>query len=587
MRDPVRSLLPVLATLLLGANLSAAAPREDAGERRPDAGHRRSKHDRPEHRRQRLEDLPVGTSGVARGDFNGDGFGDLAVGAPLEDLSGGSDSGAVNVVYGTANGLSATRNQFWHQSVTGVPGDPRPDDHFGWSLASGNFNGDAYSDLAIGVPNEGLPMRTGATAVGAGVVHILYGSANGLTTTGNQLLSMSSWTGGPSGDEHFGWSLAWGDFNNDGLGDLAVGITGISFRAGVNDAGMVTVFYGSVDEGLREGSADVQALHPPDGFAGIGSDSENFDLYGATLAVGDFNGDDHDDLAVGVPYEDLGLFNDVTNTGKVMIYPGVRGGLDTSAPVELVQDIGDRMKDEPFDHFGAALTTGDFDGDGRSDLAVGIPGENLGGGSDSGGLIEGTSRGDTGAVMVYPGQPGLNTSLNRSIRTVWAQDSPGLAGGEEDGDAFGFSLAAGDFNGDGTKDLAVGIPFEDLTVNNVVVADAGMVQILYGSSEVGLQVANDQFWDQAQGWGTGSSERGDRFGYSLTAWDFGKNTGGAKADLAIGVPGEELFTIPEVGMVQVLYGTGTGLSTTGNQFWHQANLQGTVEAGDQFGLAMY
>jgi hypothetical protein len=92
---------------------------------------------------------PSGSSaGVARGDFNFDGVGDLAIGAPYEDTGGASDSGAVYVIYGTPGGLTAPATptatlpgaERWTQESTGVPGASEDGDLFGASLAAGDFN---------------------------------------------------------------------------------------------------------------------------------------------------------------------------------------------------------------------------------------------------------------------------------------------------------------------------------------------------------------------------------------------------------------------------------------------------------------
>ena len=90
---------------------------------------------------------PSGSSaGVARGDFNNDGVGDLAIGAPYEDTGGASDSGAVYVIYGTPSGLTAPATptatlpgaQRWTQESTGVPGASEDDDSSGrrWRRAT-------------------------------------------------------------------------------------------------------------------------------------------------------------------------------------------------------------------------------------------------------------------------------------------------------------------------------------------------------------------------------------------------------------------------------------------------------------------
>jgi hypothetical protein len=88
---------------------------------------------------------------------------------------------------------------------------------------------------------------------------------------------------------------------------------------------------------------------------------------------------------------------------------------------------------EPRDLFGIALTTGDFDGDGRAELAVGVSGETL---NDLTSPI-----GEVGMVHVLPGSPG---GLTGSGSQLWSQDSPGVAGAPEFLDFFGQTMAASD-----------------------------------------------------------------------------------------------------------------------------------------------
>src|SRR5439155_6338242 len=100
------------------------------------------------------------SSGISKADFNGDGFADLAIGIPFQDTPVNvADSGAVIVIYGSSGGLTTTTAgippaQFWAMNTLGVPGVANAGDHFGSALAGGDFNGDGFSDLAIGVPGE-------------------------------------------------------------------------------------------------------------------------------------------------------------------------------------------------------------------------------------------------------------------------------------------------------------------------------------------------------------------------------------------------------------------------------------------------
>ncbi|MCC7173327.1 MAG: FG-GAP repeat protein [Planctomycetes bacterium] len=109
------------------------------------------------------------------GDFNGDGFDDLAIGVPLEYLASQIDVGGVNVLYGSASFISVTGDQFL--TLTGLGLEVLGAEEFGTALAIGDFNGDGNDDLAIGAPLEAL----GANGVGADITP--RGHASGLTTT--------------------------------------------------------------------------------------------------------------------------------------------------------------------------------------------------------------------------------------------------------------------------------------------------------------------------------------------------------------------------------------------------------------------
>jgi hypothetical protein len=117
----------------------------------------------------------------ARSDFNGDGFGDLAVAATYEDVGAVKDAGAVNVFYGSiaglqADGLNGPDDQFWAQDNPDLASDGADaNDLMGLALGAGDFNADGFADLAVGAPYDDL-----GTLKDAGGVEVLYGSSTGL-----------------------------------------------------------------------------------------------------------------------------------------------------------------------------------------------------------------------------------------------------------------------------------------------------------------------------------------------------------------------------------------------------------------------
>jgi hypothetical protein len=231
---------------------------------------------------------------------------------------------------------------------------------------------------------------------------------------------------------------------------------------------------------------------------------------------------------------------------------------------------------EAGDIFGSALAAGDFDHDGVSheDLAIGVPGEDVDGATDA------------GAVNVLYGTDTGLSATGSPADQFWTQNSPDVYGASEDGDRFGSALAAGEFGAGSLRDLAIGVPGEDLGT----VTDAGGVSVLYGSADFGLsaRVTPDQFWSQDTANVEDTAEPADGFGAALVAADFGG--GGAQDDLAIGVPGENVGSVLDAGAVNVIYGSAPGLraTTTPDQLWHQnvADVYGSAETGDTFGFAL-
>jgi hypothetical protein len=347
------------------------------------------------------------------------------------------------------------------------------------------------------------------------------------------------------------------DFNGDGAHDLAVGVP-FEDVGTFADAGSVNVLLGG-DGGL---SGSGSQLFTQD-TEGIGSTVENSDRFGGALAVGDFDGDGIDDLAVGAPGEAVGTF---PSAGAVNVIFGAPGGLNTGRPSQLLtQDTIGVGVVAAGDNFGSALATGRLDGDDAEDLAIGAPSANVGPDANAG-LVD----------IVFGSPDGLG--LGRPS-LLFTQDSPGVGSDSEPGDNFGAALAVGDHNSSGVEDLAVGAPGE--AVGDI--ARAGAVNILFGLPD-GPDGSGQLFHQDVEGV-VSDAETGDEFGDALAADEFGRGVG---VDLAVGVPGESVGTVAAAGAINVLSGSSGGLVGPGSQLFHQGveGIGSDPEANDNFGAAL-
>lgn len=459
-------------------------------------------------------------------DFDGDGYADLAVGAPYSVIRK-RGAGAVHVIYGSPSGPRPSRRQVWSQASPGIAGRPGRGDEFGWSLASADFDGDGYTDLAIGARWESQEAREG------GAVHVLYGSPTGLRADGSQLWTQDSPGVGDRTErgDAFGTSLVAADFDGDGHGDLAIG-SPLEDRGGV-DSGAVHVLYGSGD-GLRPRRSQVWTQDSP----GVRDSAESHDHFGRTLTAGDFDGDGRDELAIGVPFEG----RHIGRMGIVHVLRGTRNGLSAKGDQVWHQDTpGILERAEHRDQFGQTLASDDFDGDGFDDLVVGVWFEDY----------RNLFSNEGGFHVIYGTRKGLNARGNQ----FWHQDRPGTKDRTHDSDNFGQSLGSGDFDGDGYADLAVGTPSTDLVVD--VHSNRGAVHVFRGSRR-GITAKGDRYITQDSPGVPDRSERYDRFGSALAGADF---DGDGFSDLAIGIPWEDKHSRDD-GAVYVMQGSRRGLSTT-------------------------
>jgi hypothetical protein len=420
---------------------------------------------------------------VALGDFDSDNRLDLAVGAPGEADGVANNAGVVHIFYGVGLQLVTSGNQAFDQnfSVIDDDGDTESGDQFGAALAVADFDGDGFDDLAIASPGETIATTTNQCGIdgicqNGGLVQVLFGSGSGLTTAGAQLRSKDDVGVAYEDNSHFGAVVSAVDENHDGQPELVVGMPGegssengflltfdwngfrfvdptmVGFTGSAGDdhypsaaaagilglsvsgriaGGCADCDFGGADAGAVEISSTAVLVQTDFGTAGAAAG----DHFGASLAVGDFDGDNELDLAIGAPNKNHGSGNPSDSGRAYVAYGPIEDGVQSEFDILGEDDVPGQTPAEN-ELFGAALAAGDFDGDGRDDLAVGAPGE--------------FSGGDGAVLSFYGGASTLGGSTRFNEGSVG-----GTAG---DGQAFGTVLAAGDLDGDGIDEVVVGVP---------------------------------------------------------------------------------------------------------------------------------
>ncbi|MFE0385061.1 FG-GAP-like repeat-containing protein [Streptomyces bungoensis] len=394
-------------------------------------------------------------------DFNGDGYRDLAVGAPGAANGTVDAAGAVVVLYGSANGISASHRTVITQATSGIPGAAEQWDRFGTAVASADLDRDGYADLIVGTPDESV-----GTMGGVGSLTVVWGGSAGLK--GGASISP------PTGlDEGCGFAagLAVGDVTGDGAPDVsatgkcgATAYTGPFTRSGtparrtfVNALGTSRgVVMGDVDgDGRAErfwlpGPTDGDVSGPVYAENDNGTYTELPLADGLSGQIGDINGDGYGDLVTGVPY-DASLTSGSTPAhrgGEIQVLYGSAEGITPGQqPKVISQDTtGVPGAGEDGDEWGMSLGVGDTDGDKYADVLVGAPGEAVG-------------------SVKYAGQTtllrGSASGLTTTGSLAYTQNSSGVPGSAESGDRFGAATHLVDVTKDGRAELMVGTPGEN------------------------------------------------------------------------------------------------------------------------------
>ncbi|MDF3143082.1 MULTISPECIES: FG-GAP-like repeat-containing protein [unclassified Streptomyces] len=383
-------------------------------------------------------------------DFNGDGYPDLAIGAPGTAPDGETRAGAVSVLYGASGGLSTSRRQVLNRAADEYNGG------YGTRLQSADLDGDGYADLLSTVGQYMMDVDNGYALL------VNWGGPQGLSATATTL------TWAPQHEWQGGFTVA--DVDGDKRPDVVTG-SADDWNSDTpdQDNGDGTVWHGPFTRAGQAAKKDYFRVFP--------DRATNFH----SLTAGDVNGDGVADVVVR-----LGS-NGSPDSRAAALLTGGSGGLTLKG---WLRDAQGRIIG------GEDAAIGDLNKDGYGDIVVGRP-------NDMYDSAEPPFRGG-GLAVVYGGPGGVSTTR----KPVWInQDTAGVPGAAEQGDGMGSGLSIGDTNGDGYLDVATGLPGEDFDG----LTDAGTVLVLRGSAN-GLTATGYKSFSQNTSGVPGTAEKLDRFG---------------------------------------------------------------------------
>ncbi len=386
-----------------------------------------------------------GQSVAGAGDVNGDGRADIAISAPDADNNARNDSGSTYVIYGPSTPANI---DLLALGTTGFRIDgAAANDFAGTSLAgAGDVNGDGRADIAISAPDADNNAR-----VNSGSTYVIYGQP---APTNIDLLALGTAgfrVDGAAAFDQSGLSVAGvGDVNGDGRPDIAIGARFAGNNARANSGSTYVIFGRSTPTNI-----DLLAL----GTAGFRIDgASNGDLSGTSVAgVGDVNGDGRADIAISAPDADN---NGRANSGSTYVIYG--RSTPTNIDLLALGTTGFRIDGAPAnDRSGWSVAgVGDVNGDGRADIAISVPD------------ADNNARANSGSTYVIYGRS-TPTNLDLLALSTTGFRIDGAATADQSGQSV---AGAGDVNGDGRPDVAIGARF----ASNNARTSSGSTYVIYG-----------------------------------------------------------------------------------------------------------
>ena len=402
-----------------------------------------------------------GMSASSAGDFNGDGFDDIIIGAIGADPNGES-SGESYVVFGSAEWLSGSIELSALDGTNGFQINGIDEyDHSGWSVSSaGDFNDDGFDDIIIGAPDA--ESQTGESYLIYGSAEWLSGSID-LRPVYNSLDGYSvHWFDGQNGIKISGiddndWSgssvSSAGDFNGDGIDDIIIGAS--SADPNGSNSGESYIVYGFANGS----SANFNLTQLKYGYSGfkINGINEGDGSGRSVSSAGDFNGDGIDDIIIGASLADPNGFR----SGESYIVLGSASWI--SASLDLSWIAFQINGNDENDWSGRSVSSaGDFNGDGFDDIIIGATGADPNGSK-------------SGASYVVFGSSDWHPQGTIDLSSLDGTNGFQINGINEQDESGSSVSSAGDFNGDGIDDIIIGASLADPNGSN-----SGASYVIFG-----------------------------------------------------------------------------------------------------------